>query len=171
MFDRKSPDVGWLAVQKLLEFYLVFGRSVAPLCCTTVCFGVARPRFAPPPASWRRPPDTFEDAPHMFRSAEDTPGPGQYTVPESLAQKDSCPIARRGSRQVHSTCSQTRTGRGDNTLGLQPSPQKVVRPPWHPPQPPLKRRWPGALGYEQTGEIVWMNGCPGCPKDHPKCCS
>ena len=31
-------------------------------------------------------------------SFEDTPGPGQYRLPGSVAQKDSCPVARRASR-------------------------------------------------------------------------
>eukprot|EP00913_Durusdinium_trenchii_P015109 g14170.t1 len=34
------------------------------------------------------------DGDRMLEYFTDTPGPGQYTVPESLAQKDSCPIAR-----------------------------------------------------------------------------
>ena len=31
---------------------------------------------------------------------EDTPGPGQYRLPGSVAQKDSCPVARRGASQL-----------------------------------------------------------------------
>ena len=33
----------------------------------------------------------------QHRSVEDTPGPGHYKLPESMAQKDRCPIARQGT--------------------------------------------------------------------------
>ena len=39
-----------------------------------------------------------------------------------------------------------RGGFHDLSLGLQPYPQKVVRPPWHPPQPP-SQEVVGALGF------------------------
>ena len=32
-----------------------------------------------------------------FLFSEDTPGPGHYKLPESMAQKDRCPSARRPS--------------------------------------------------------------------------
>ena len=41
------------------------------------------------------------------------------------------------------------TGRRYNSLGLQPYPQKVVRPPWHPPQP-SSQEVVGALGIERA---------------------
>ena len=47
-------------------------------------------------------------------------------------------------------------------LGLQPSPQKVVRPPWHPPQP-SSQEVVGALGNNQHGLLLAYT--PGTPWD------
>ena len=52
-------------------------------------------------------------------------------------------------------------------LGLQPYPQKVVRPPWHPPQPPNLRRWARSPFWGSPAIFLWISRLAMVPIGEP----